>query len=243
MITARKSRLFERIFEAYNRNLIARRFQGLRVAGLKHLTGERANMPLVIYANHSSWWDGLVAFAISRHSKLDSYAMMEEKQLRKYPFHRKIGAFSVVRENPREAVRSIRYASELLRNTNRAMWIFPQGATGPNDARPLKFYTGVGRIIEETGRAFAVPIAIRYEFLDDFKPEILARVGEPEFVESETRRVNAKELTSRFQTSLTGALDRIRADVLSSNFGDYEEIIRPHRRRSTMRSELLDSEQ
>ncbi|MBA2340785.1 MAG: 1-acyl-sn-glycerol-3-phosphate acyltransferase [Pyrinomonadaceae bacterium] len=227
MITARKSRWFEKAFEIYNRNLLARRFRGLRVAGLHHLMKERACVPLVLYANHSSWWDGLVAFAISRYCKLDAYAMMEERQLREYPFHRKIGAFSVVREKPREALRSIHYASELLRNTNRAVWIFPQGETQPNDARPLRLYTGAARIIERTGNLLAVPVAIRYEFLDDFKPEIFTRAGEPELIEG--HRTHAKKLTVHFQTSLTRTLDHIRSDVLASNLSDYKEIIASRR--------------
>lgn len=229
MITARKSKSFERVFAAYNRNLIARRFEGLRVAGLKHLRERSENVPLVLYANHSSWWDGLVAFAIGSASGLDHFAMMEERQLIQYPFHRRLGAFGVVRENAREAARSIEYAARLLSETNRALWIFPQGATLRSDARPLKLFTGAARIIERLKTADALPVAVRYEFLDEFRPEIFVRIEPPEHV-TPTEGFDPKSFTRAMEDSLTGALDRVRDDVLRADFGDYEEIIARRRR-------------
>lgn len=55
MITARKSAAFQKLFALYNRNLMARRFHGLRARGLDALTAQRRDeAPLIIYCNHSS---------------------------------------------------------------------------------------------------------------------------------------------------------------------------------------------
>lgn len=234
MIPARKSVWFERLFAIYNRNLIARRFEGLRVAGLEYLRGREQGTPLVLYANHSSWWDGLVAFQVGRACGLEQYAMMEERQLREYPFHRRLGAFGVVRESAREAVRSIEYAGGLLKKTSRTLWIFPQGETLPNDARPLELYTGAARIVERAGAADAAPVAIRYEFLEDYRPEILVRVGPPSRVTVE-EGLSAKQLTGIFTERLTQTLDALRADILAGNFKGYEEIGAQRRRRKAER--------
>lgn len=233
MLPARKSGWFERAFAVYNRNLIARRFEGLRVCGLEHLRGREAgDVPLVLYANHSSWWDGLVAFQVGRACKLEQYAMMEERQLREYPFHRKLGAFGVVRENARDALRSIEYAGQLLKKTSRALWIFPQGETLPNDARPLLLYSGAARIIERTELADAAAVAIRYEFLEDYRPEAFVRIGRPTRVVVEAG-FNAKRLTAIFAEQLTRTLDELRADILNGNFKDYEEVAAQRRRRKS----------
>ncbi|MFN2453580.1 MAG: lysophospholipid acyltransferase family protein [Pyrinomonadaceae bacterium] len=231
MITARKSVWFERVFAVYNRNLMARRFEGLRVAGLDNLRQRERTAPLLLYANHSSWWDGLVMFQIARACELDLYAMMEERQLREYPFHRKLGAFSVVRERPREALKSLSYAAGLLRGTTRALLIFPQGVTAPNDTRPLKFYTGAARIIKRIGEVDALPVALRYEFLDDFRPQIFARIGTAQRIRP-APDFNAKGLTLNFAETLASTLDQIRADVLAGNFWDYEELVASFRRQS-----------
>jgi len=230
MIPARKSAWFERVFAAYNRNLIARRFEGLRVAGLERLRERPRELPLVLYANHSSWWDGLIAFQIGRACRLDQYAMMEEKQLRAYPLFRRIGAFSVVRERARAAAQSVDYAAGLLRGTPRALWIFPQGETLPNDTRPLKFFGGVAHVIKRAGVADAAPVAMRYEFLDDFKPEAFARIGTVERFDAEDK-FDIKRLTQKLAESLTATLNQARADVLRNSLEEYVEIVAPSGRR------------
>jgi 1-acyl-sn-glycerol-3-phosphate acyltransferase len=225
MLEAKKSRWFEEIFAVYNRNLLRRRFHSLNVSGLNFLKSPQTNLPFLIYANHSSWWDGLVAFQISRRTGADSFIMMEEKQLKKLFLFRRLGAFSVVRENPREAVESINYAARLLKeNSNRTLWIFPQGAILPNDKRPLGFYNGVSRVIGKIPRAAAVPLAMRYEFRGEFKPEIFVKIGAPQLV-SVDKDFSAKNLTNRFEQRLTEILDALKADVSAKAFDDYEKIV------------------
>ena len=234
MLHARKSRWFERVFGVYNRNLIARRFEGLRVAGLEAVLEREPDVPLVLYANHSSWWDGLLAFQLSRAGRFEQYAMMEERLVLEYPFHRRLGAFGVVRESARDGARAIEYAGRLLKGTNRALWIFPQGLTLPNDARPLRLYTGAARIIERVGEADAAAVAMRYEFLDDYRPEAFARIGTPHRV-TVASDFNARRLTEIFAERLTSTLDQLREDMLSREFDEYEEIVAPRRRRKAAR--------
>lgn len=208
MIVAKKSRWFETLFLAYTRNLFWRRFQKLEIKGLENLRARDQGLPLVLYANHSSWWDPLVAFVISQKAGLDAFAMMEEKNLQKLRFFRRIGAFSVVRENPRQAVKSIRYAAKLLKEKpNRAVWIFPQGEIQSNSIRPLKFYNGAAKIIEQTGKCLAAPVGMRYEFLEDWKPTALAQIGAPEVFENVA---DVKSLTAHLVRNLAQTLDSSR---------------------------------
>lgn len=223
MLKANKSAWFAFIFALYNRTLFWRRFQNLRVANLDSLRNRDENTPLVLYANHSSFWDGLLLFEISRAAKLDFYVMMEEKQLRNLPLFRLLGAFSVVRENPRQAVQSMRYAVNLLKqNSKRGLWIFPQGEVLPNDSRPLKFFNGLAKIVQQVGKCQAVSVAMRYEFLHDFKPLALARIGEIEFYENVK---DAKSLTDSLNHSLTANLDTVKLNVAENDLKDYENII------------------
>ena len=107
MLEANKNHWFEKLFTVYNRNLLKRRFHSFNVSGLDFLKNRDSRIPSIIYANHSSWWDGLIIFEICRKLNCDFYVMMEEKHLENLPLFRKLGAFSVIRENPREAVKSI----------------------------------------------------------------------------------------------------------------------------------------
>jgi chlorobactene lauroyltransferase len=225
MLEAKKSRWFEEIFAVYSRNLLRRRFHSLNASGLDFLKKQNADAPFLIYANHSSWWDGLIAFRLSREIKLNSFIMMEEKHLKRLFLFRRLGAFSVVRENPREAAKSLDYAANLLKeNQNRTLWIFPQGEILPNDKRPLSFYRGAARVIEKAGRIAAVPLAIRYEFLGEFKPEIFVKIDAPQLIQVD-KNLNAKSLTKQFEQCLTETLDALKTDVLTKRFDDYEKIV------------------
>lgn len=225
MLEAKKSYWFERVFAIYNRNLIKRRFSSLNVLNLDILQNLNREFPLIIYTNHSSWWDGLIAFQISHKAKLDSYILMEEKHLERFFLFRRLGAFSVIRENAREALKSIEYSADLLReDSNRTLWIFPQGEILPNDARPLNFYNGFSRIIAKTGRCFVLSLAIRYEFANEFKPGIFVKIGKAEFVEP-GENFNVKERTKYFAGNLTANLDELKADVSNKNLMNYRKIV------------------
>lgn len=222
MLKAQKSRPFEKLFAVYNRNLFRRRFSALRVQGIENLENRNPNLPLVLYVNHSSWWDGLVAFEIGRATRLDQFVMMEEKQLKRLFLFRRLGAFSVVRENPREAVRSVNYAVEILmEKPNRALWIFPQGEILPNDTRPLRFYQGLARIVEKTGECLAVPVAMRYEFLGEFKPVAFAKIGSAERF---AHVADAKQITERLSMQLTESLEDLKADIATEKTNDFIDL-------------------
>jgi 1-acyl-sn-glycerol-3-phosphate acyltransferase len=223
MLPAKKSEFFQKIFSIYNRNLIKRRFMSLKVEGFTKLVNRDKSIPLIIYANHSSWWDGLVMFQLCREAKIDLYAMMEEKQVLEYPFHRKLGAFSVVRENPRDALKAIRYASNLLiENSKRCVLIFPQGELIPHENRPLVFFNGISKTIEKIGKCLTVPIAIRYEFLNDWKPEVLASIGDAEMIE---QGFEGKHLTKKLEHNLTKSLDNLSKNISDRALKSFERLI------------------
>jgi len=70
-----------------------RRFDSFRVSNLEFLQQRDSQIPLVVYANHSSWQDGLAAFEISRRAQLDSFVMMEKKQLKNCFFFDNLARF------------------------------------------------------------------------------------------------------------------------------------------------------
>lgn len=225
MLEAKKSDWFEKIFAVYNRNLFRRRFESFQVSGLKFLPRTSREFPLIIYVNHSSWWDGLAAFQISKTASLDSFIMMEEKHLKKLFLFRRLGAFSVVRENRFEAAQSINYAVNLLREkTSRTLWIFPQGEILPNDIRPLKFFGGLSKIIQKLDFCFVLSIAIRYEFAGKYKPEAFLKIDKPIFFDND-KKFSRKAITKTLEENLTRTLDELKINIVNKDFKDFENII------------------
>lgn len=224
MLAANKSPFFEKIFSLYNRNLLKRRFHSFQISGLDFLLNKTIDLPVIIYCNHSSWWDGLVAFQISHETDLDSFVMMEEKQLKELFLFRRLGAFSVVREKPREALQSINYAAQILNeNSESTLWIFPQGEIQPNDLRPLKFFNGLAKIVEKTGNCSTASLSMRYEFLGEFKPRIFVKIGKPEMIRVD-EKFNSKKLSEKMAERLTETLDELKSDIIKENFSEYKSI-------------------
>lgn len=221
MLKAAKNSWFENIFAVYNRNLFRRRFNSFQARGLPNLSVGSA--PLLLYANHTSWWDGLVAFELSRRAGLDAYWMMEERQLSRLRLFRRLGAFSVVREDAREAYRSIEYAAGLL-NKGSAVWIFPQGEIVPSGKRPLAFYPGAAAILEKAERSASVPLAIRYEFRGGFKPDIFVSIGSVQRFEKD-ENAERKETTSRLEAALENELNKLAADLSAEQFESFIELL------------------
>lgn len=225
MLEANKSKWFEKIFGIYNRNLLKRRFNSLKVSGLESFLNKRSDFPLLIYSNHSSWWDGLVIFEILKKFSFENYVMMEDKQLKKLKLFRKLGAFSVTRENPREGLKSINYAvRKLSQNSNAMVLIFPQGKIEPNDLRPIKFYNGISRIVEKTINCNMLPISIRYEFSNNYKPEIYVKIGEIKYFQNQ-KNFKSKILSDELESELTELLNSLITNVINGDLVDFENLL------------------
>lgn len=186
----------------------------------------RMTEPLILYATHHSWWDAALSIVLSlRTFHLDAYGMMEHKQLAKYRFFRKIGMFSVVREDPRSALRSIQHAAGLLRGTGRALWMFPQGELVQQDVRPIECDPGLGILTKMTGTAWLAPVAFRYELVREQRPDVFIRIGEPKRVEW-SESMNVAQVMNDAQERLNNLADSVRTDALSHHVGSYRAIYR-----------------
>jgi 1-acyl-sn-glycerol-3-phosphate acyltransferase len=186
-----------------------------------------AEGPLIFYLNHPSWWDGYMAFVLNRVALCDrfqSYLMAEEKQLRRYRFFAWSGAFSVDRQDARSATRSVAYISRILRERrDRALLIFPQGEITPNDRRPLMTFPGVAWIARRAGGATLWPVALRYEFRGEQRPEAFIRAGPAHHVSA---NADARRLTVEVGQRLTTACDALRDEVTEGRLDEYRVLLR-----------------
>lgn len=154
----------------------------------------------------------------------DAYGIMEERQLKRYGFFRRVGMFSIDRESPRSAMRSLEYASDLLRRTGRVLWLFPQGDIRPNDLRPIECYSGTSHLIRLLGDCTLLPVAFRYELLGEERPIALGRFGNPERI-TEKNIPGIRDLTAHIAERITVEADRLRDDVLGEHLEEYTTIL------------------
>jgi len=171
---------FRRIVRGYLR----RHFHAVRISGAAQLSDLKdAPEPLLVYANHGSWWDPMVAFFLAgslmpgrRH-----YAPMDSDALERYKILKRIGIFPVATKTGRGAVQFLRTSEAVVRSGG-VLWITPQGKFVDGRVRPLEFKPGLAalavRLAEQTGSCRVLPLAMEYTYWDERLPECLLLMEE-----------------------------------------------------------------
>jgi 1-acyl-sn-glycerol-3-phosphate acyltransferase len=174
VIAARKTGLAARVVAAYVRRKVRQSFRGVWLRGALPPPASR----ILLYANHTSFWDGFVAAELCDTAGWDGYCLMEERNLRRYRFLTRLGAFSIRRGDPVSALESLRYACRLLERPATAVAIFPEGELRPYRGAPHPLERGVEVLARRAG-CTCLPVAIRYRFFEHELPDVLVSVGEP----------------------------------------------------------------
>ncbi len=228
MIPARKFPLGEYFVEGMIDNSFRKYFDRIHYRQHAAYTDEQRALPLLICANHSTWWDGYVALLVARQLGVDPYLMMEEAQLRRYFFFSWIGCFSVNRQNARSAMQSLQYAANILKEKrDRLVWLFPQGEILPNDRRPLEFFTGAAHLARLTAPSLVYPLAIRIEHLAEQRPDLFISLGKPLHVDTEMAHTPGflKSCTHQLEAMVTAELDQLRNDLSASAYSSFKVLM------------------
>lgn len=216
-IPAKESPLFTRIFSVYVRFLFWRRFKRIWIRRDYHPSpGSRT----VYYLNHHSWWDGLIPLLLNE-SLLNqkARALMEDKQMARYPFFKKIGAFSINREDPAKVLRSLRYAVKSMNRDRASLFIYPEGQITPAGSS-LSFEGGLSWIHARISGVDFVPIGIYIHTIRQDKPELHLHIGKAVSLPPKSGR---DEKTRIFEQRLEEILEDLR-NKGGFDDSDYERL-------------------
>jgi len=178
VIEAVRWRPFLRWFAGHATGRLCSSFESVHVRGLEQLRREAEEAPLLLLANHTAWWDSLLALWVSqtRLEGVEAYGMMDASNLRRLRFFRWLGAFGVDRSSRRDGALAARYALELLRRRGTALWMFPQGEEQPPHVA-LRFQPGAAGIARRSPAVRVIPVAFAYVFRGDERPHAYISVG------------------------------------------------------------------
>ncbi len=144
-----------------------RRRLGLRAVRLAGLPRDLPpDLPLLVVANHISWWDGFVLRALQEtlRPKDRLGVVMLEPELRKRPFLRWLGGLGLTPGSP-ASLRGLVRALERERHASPALTVvfFPQGRIWPSHRRPLGFQPGVRLVAQALAPVAVLPVALHLE--------------------------------------------------------------------------------
>lgn len=190
---------FDACFTIYVRGLVRRNFSRVWAAGACELPPSGG---YVAAANHHSWWDGLIPYFLHRMQQRDRpfALMMSDAELRRFPYFRLGGAFSVDASSVRAAREAVQYAAQEA-SAGAAVWIFPEGELRAVTA-PLRFSSGFAHAARAAGVPI-VPAAMRFVMRAQQRPEVFLRFGTP-IVADRT----AQERSERSVRAMLHAIDR-----------------------------------
>ena len=188
-------RFFTRIVRSYFR----RHFRAVLIQNAERLRD--ATGPLIVYANHGSWWDPMVSILLAQTllPGRKHYAPMDAVPLARYPILRKLGIFPVELATARSAVQFLR-TSEAVLKSGGVLWVTPQGRFADVRERPLAFKAGLAALVARVPEAIVLPLAIEYTFWNERLPETLLRFDAP----------LSDATTAELERALEAAMDSLR---------------------------------
>jgi 1-acyl-sn-glycerol-3-phosphate acyltransferase len=178
-----------RFFTAYTRRYLRKHFHSLRVLRAAPPPADDAR-PLVVFLNHSSWWDPLACLLLAQtlFPRRTVHAPIEAAMLKRYAILGRLGLFAVEPNTPRGAREFLRKAEAILPSPAHALWLTPQGRFVDPRERPLRFAPGLAALARRFPDARFLPLALEYTYWTEPRPEILAAFGEPVVPLAETAR-------------------------------------------------------
>ncbi len=165
-----------------------------------------AHDSIVVYANHASWWDPMVAIFLRMRYMPghEFYAPIDASALAKYRIFGRMGFYGIAMQQRRGAVEFLKKSQYILRHSGTTLWLTPEGRfcdVRDNHDALMPGLAHLAHRIEQTatqsdaqqlsalnagrqaGRAvWFVPLAMEYSFWEERLPECLGRFGAPVIV-------------------------------------------------------------
>ena len=201
-------------FRGIVRGYFRRHFAGVRLSQASNFSAFD-DKKLIVYANHSSWWDPMVLVLLGQTQmpKRDHFAPMDASALERYGIFKRIGVFGVEMKTARGAAQFLRTGSAIVQGGD-VLWVTPQGRFADSRERPLAFKPGLAALAAKIpGGCTVLPLAIEYVFWDERLPETLLHFGDPVRIDGQT----TEEAQQLLETGLLKTMDTLRAEAMARN--------------------------
>jgi 1-acyl-sn-glycerol-3-phosphate acyltransferase len=213
-------------FHFWFRGFFRKHMRALRVAkwGMPAEYGAR---PLVVFANHPGWWDGVAFMLLSQalFQPRRMYIPMDKAALDRYPFMRRIGVFGIETGTPRGAIAFLKLAKEVLSHHDRMLWMNAPGRFADVRERPVPIAPGMTRLPEFAPDAVFIPLALDYPFWTERKAEMLCAFGTP--IEGQALAAMDREARATALSAALGATsDRLAGDAMARDPQRFEALLR-----------------
>ncbi len=170
-----------RLFDAGFRPWLRTRLAGIHLAGLPPEGTLDPTLPLLLVANHTSWFDGFLLREVHRSLRPGGplRTVMLRRELRGRPLLRILGGVGFEPERPatfRGVLRTL--AAERRAPVAATVSFFPQGRIYPSFRAPLTFHPGVELVARHLRPLHLLPVGIHLEGGNRTRPAAFLLAGE-----------------------------------------------------------------
>jgi len=204
-----------RLFELGFRPWLRRQLAGVHVSGEPSAgpgEEEHSSLPLILVANHTSWYDGFLLREVHRRVRPQSrlLSLMLQRELDANPILRWIGGCGFDPERPMTLRRALAQIHG-LRDDSVTLSFFPQGRIYPSSRRPLGFARGIEGVLRALSPAIVLPVGLHLEMGNHVRPSAWISMGEMVRVGEDSPGLTARDLDGQIQALLDGTHDHLRA--------------------------------
>lgn len=130
---------------------------------------------LIVTPNHFSWWDGFFAeYLMRKFTGRKLYIMMLEDQLKKYPFFKYLGAFSIKPGSVKSVADSLKYAKEIAASSESYLVFYPQGEIQKYEAEHVKLKSGL-TAFSDSEKTDVLIVSFKIVYGNEKKPDVFCR--------------------------------------------------------------------
>ena len=161
---------------------LRRQFDSIAVVGGDHLRRlDRSGQPVVVYGNHPSWWDPVIAHFLNDRllPHRQFRAPIDADALEQYQIFKKLGFFGVEQHSRQGAAEFLRHAKAVTASSDDALWITPEGRFADVRDHSSELMPGLAHLASLATRGHAVSMALEYVFWNERQPMCLVRFSPP----------------------------------------------------------------
>ena len=206
----RHSRLLWRLFDLGFGRWRARRMMPTRFGGAWPVPTN--GRPVLVVANHVSWWDGFLLREVQRRLRPDApfFTVVVAEQIERHPGLERLGGVPVTPSSPSSVLRMLRTVKQLRdRDVETVFAYFPQGRIWPTSRRPLAVRRGVEAVARALSPVDIVPVSIHIEPLASARPTPFVWIGRPIVTSDPGGRASAIEIEARLVQGLARIRERL----------------------------------
>lgn len=223
---------FQGGFHRFLRPFLRRNFDAIAVARANRpQPGDFDDGPLVVFSNHPSWWDPVVAHFLN-HELFPSRqfrAPIDADALSQYQVFERLGFFGVQNGTRAGAATFLKTAAAVLDSPHDALWITPEGRFADARDPDATLMPGLAHVCHKIGReknvrGRAVALALEYVFWNEKLPMCLARFSSPIDL-ADPMLADKSALLDRFTTVLRTTQSELADDAIKRRGEPFENLL------------------